>query len=167
MDLGHVAAGNEPAAEDHRQPGIERFDLVEQVAGHQEAPRARPLAEKRDKIVAADRIEADEGLVEHEQVGTVGDRPSQLGPLPHSLGERGEWSAAGFAETHAVDCRIGQLAGWGGGVAGEPHEIRDPVAGRGLAFEEVGRRAVADPGQDGWVAERLAAEDRHAAHRGQ
>ena len=36
-DLLDIAAGDQPPTEDHREAGIERLDLMQQMAGHQEA----------------------------------------------------------------------------------------------------------------------------------
>ena len=77
-----------------------------------------------------DGIEAHEGLVEHEQVGVVGDRPGEFGPLPHPLGERHEWPPGRVEQSHPFERRVGADGGRRRRESREPNKIRHPLPRR-------------------------------------
>ena len=165
VDLMDAAAGDQPTAEDHRQPRLEGLHLVEEMAGDEEAARPRPGPHERHELMAGHRIEAVERLVENEEIGIVGHGPGEFGPLPHPLGERREGAPGRLTEPHLFEGFFGQPPGRGRCEARQLHEVADPLPRRRGALGEIRCRAVTDPPQHPGVEEGALAEDADLADR--
>ena len=132
---GVVVAGRcEPALGDDEHVGSESGDLVEHVAGDQQAGALRgEFVEEGDHALSLYRVEAGERLVEYEHGRVVDDGSGELGPLPHALRERADGFWVVGVEIDPGDRLPGSGVGLGGrqpmGEGGKGHEVEhgEPV----------------------------------------
>jgi hypothetical protein len=98
----------------------EEVDLVEDVTGeHDVTSFVGELPEQRDRLGAGHRVQPVQRLVEHDDLGVVGDRLGQSDPLPHPLAvSRDARTAASVKPTRAI-APLGALAALGFGQAVE------------------------------------------------
>ncbi len=124
LELAQVAVQHDPPVVDERDGLAEVLDEVELVAREQEVPPGAHVGEDHlRQELDGGRVEAGEGLVEHEHVGLVDHGRRQLHPLGHAAGQVLDLvlGAVGEAEPLEEVARVG-LAG----RLVEAVEARDP-----------------------------------------
>ncbi len=100
------------------------FDEVELMAREQQvATLARVLRDDVGQEAHGERVEAGEGLVQHEQVGRVHHRRRQLHALRHAPRQRRDLVALALGEVELLEQGARASAAL---VAVEPVEARDP-----------------------------------------
>ena len=105
-NLVDVAFGENPPLVDQQDVGGHRFDLVQDVARHDDAlARAAPLLDQTDRLAARDRIHAGQRLIEDQQFGIVRQRLRELHPLPHALAVGADLLAGGVEEIDRLRAR--------------------------------------------------------------
>ncbi len=103
LELVDRARGDDPTAGDDDDVFAHVLDEVELMAAEDDAhARRRPLADDLGHGRDADRIEAAEGLVEHEQLGIVGERGRQLDALLVAVRQLLELGLGPVAEAHPL-----------------------------------------------------------------
>ncbi len=121
------------------------------------------LGEKVDHLGAAHRVEAVEGLVEHQDPRVVAGGVGELDALPHALGVAGDAAPGGVGEPHPFEGgpRSGFRLGAGKAVQGEGVE-QEGKTGR-AAGKAVVLGTVADQPEELLGVVGAHAEDRDLA----
>ena len=106
LELVDRARGDDPAAGDDHDVLADVLDEVELVAGEDDADAGRraladDLGHRRD----ADRVEARERLVEHEQLRVVDERGGELDALLVAVRQLLELRLRAIAEAHPLEPR--------------------------------------------------------------
>ena len=88
--VGDAAARRDAAVAQHDHGIARALDVLEHVRReqHADAEIAREPAHELEHLVAALRVEAVRGLVEHHELGRVHERLGELDPLAHARRER-------------------------------------------------------------------------------
>ena len=110
-DIGKGAFEDGVAAVDDGDVVAEILDEVELVAGEEDGGTSGGLfADHLAECLDADRVETGEGLVEHEQIGVVGERDDELDALLVAVGELLEAGAGAVRESEAIEWSAARAA---------------------------------------------------------
>ena len=102
-----------PARDDHQRIA-QPFSVRHHMRREQDGGAAVAFgADQRLKPFLVDRIEAGEGLVEHDEIGAMHDGGEQLHLLRHALGQGLDPGSAMGAETVRGEQRVGALTPFG------------------------------------------------------
>ena len=135
-----------PAGHDRHVVGqlLQLFQFVAEMTSRH-LPCGGQAAEQLEQLLPADRVDARERLVEHQQLRVVEQRLGQLDPLPHPLRVAAELAVGPVGHADALEHGLGPAAGLARGrsrTAGPSLATNSP-AGHVLV-EGVDVRAVAD-----------------------
>ena len=144
-DLGHRADGGDPAAGHDGDVVGQLFQLVQLVAGDQQTlALLGQLAEQGDELGPADRVDAAERFVEHQQLRVVQQRLGQLDALPHALGVAAQPPVGPAGHADQFQRRLGPPPRFAAAIAAQPGHRLDELPARHFLVKGVHFGAIAD-----------------------